>query len=237
MNKLPKKISPCPIKEAIFEMRFDSELPEDAIFGFIYSKFRAEYSKFETLPILQLPQVVRAQDPNLIYAPHYRLSNENTIIQIGPKLFSIANIGEYIGWNSFSMLIQETQKKVEETGVVLSISRAALRYINIFQDTNILESASFNAFLGEEELNNKKINFSAEMPTKKSISQVKIINSAEAVILGEKINGSIIDIDSAVNPQDFDCFTSAIEYSHTEEKKLFFKILGEQFTKTLNPEY
>ncbi len=237
MNKLPIKISPCPIIEAIFEMRFNSDLPEDAIFGVIYSKFRDEYSKVEQLPILQLPQVVRAQDPNLIYAPHYRLFNQSTVIQIGPKIFSLANVGEYIGWDSFSRLIQKTHAKVEETGVVSSLNRAALRYINIFEGINILENANFKASLGDQALNNEKINFSAEIPSEKSVSHLKIINSAEAIISGKKVNGSIIDIDSAVNPQDFDSFISSIEYSHTEEKKLFYKVLGEQFTKTLNPEY
>lgn len=237
MNPLPRKISPCPIVEAIFEMRFDSELPEDAIFGVLYSKFREDYKKVEQLPILQLPQVVRAQDPNLTYAPHYKLTSENTIIQIGPKVFSLVKVGDYIGWDKFSEQIQETHKKVEETGVVSSISRVALRYINIFEGINILTGTNFKAYLGDEPLNNEKINFSAEIPSSKSISQLKIINSAEAAISGKQIKGSIIDIDSVVNPRDFDSFSSAIDYSHTEEKTLFYKVLGEQFVKTLNPEY
>jgi len=237
MNNLPKKISPCPIIEAIFEMRFDSNLPDDAIFGVIYSKFRDEYSKVEQLPILQLPQVVRVQDPNLVYAPHYRLRNEKTVIQIGPKIFSLANIGEYIGWESFSKLILNTYKKVEETGVVSDLNRVALRYVNIFEGINILDDSSFKASIGEHALSSERINFSAEIPSEKAVSQLKIINSAEAVISGKNVNGSIIDIDSAVDIQDFDTFTSAIEYSHNEEKKLFYKVLGEDFTKTLNPEY
>ena len=237
MNKLPKKISPCPIIEAIFEMRFDSELPEDAIFGVLYSKFRNKYKKVEQLPILQLPQVVRAQDQNLIYVPHYKLSSGNTIIQIGPKVFSLANVGEYVGWDEFSEQIQRAHKEVEDTKVVSNLNRVALRYINIFEDINILTTTNFKAYLGEVKLNNEKINFSAEMPSKKSISQLKIINSAEAIISGRQIKGSIIDIDSVVNPKDFNSFLSAIEYSHTEEKALFYKVLGEQFIKTLNPEY
>lgn len=237
MNNLPKKISPCPIIEAIFEMRFDSNLPDDAIFGVIYSKFRDEYSKVEQLPILQLPQVVRAQDPNLVYAPHYRLRNGNTIVQIGPKIFSLANVGEYIGWDSFSELIQNTYRKVEETSVVSYLNRVALRYINIFDGINILDGANFKASIGGQNLSRERINFSAEITSEQSVSQLKIINSAEAVVSGKKVNGSIIDIDSAVDIHNFDTFTSAIEYSHNEEKKLFYKVLGEEFTKTLNPEY
>lgn len=237
MNNLPRKISPCPIIEAVFEMRFESELPDDAIFGVIYSVFRDRYSKVEQLPILQLPQIVRAQDPNLIYAPHYRLSKENNVIQIGPKIFSLANVGEYMGWDSFSKLIDDTYSKVKETGVMSSINRVALRYINIFEEINILDKADFRASIGAKPLSDEKINFSAEISAEKSVSQLKIINSAEAVISGRKVNGSIIDIDSSVNLIDFDDFSSAVQYSHMEEKKLFYKVLGEHFTNTLNPEY
>jgi len=237
MNRLPKKISPCPILEAIFEMRFDSNLPEDAIFGVLYNKFQDEYQNVEPLPILQLPQVVRAQDPNLIYAPHYKLSNENTVIQIGPKVFSLANVGEYAGWDRFSEQIQSIYNKIEETKIVFTVNRIALRYINIFEDTNILLGTNFKASLGDESLNDQKINFAAEISSSNSISQLKIINSAEAIISGRQIKGSIIDIDSAVNLQNFDTFLSAIECSHIEEKTLFYKVLGQDFIKKFNPEY
>ena len=125
MNQLPKKISPCPIKEVICEIRFHSNLPEEAIFGVLYSKLQTEYTKVERLPILQLPQVVRSQDPNLNYAPHYKLSNKNTIILIGPKVFSLANVGEYVGWHHFSNTIYKTHEKVKDV-VISNIQRVSL---------------------------------------------------------------------------------------------------------------
>ncbi|MDM8568357.1 TIGR04255 family protein [Thiotrichales bacterium HSG1] len=234
---LPKRISPCPIIEAIFEIRFDSKLPEDAIFGIFYNKFQDKYQKVEQLPILQLPQVVRTQDMNLIYAPHYRLLNENMNIQIGPKIFSLANVGEYIGWDNFLEQIQETYEKVEETGVLSNINRISLRYINFFKNVNIIMDTSFKASIGDEILNNEKINFIAEISSGKSIQNLKIINSAEVVLSEKKIKGSIIDIDTAVNLTDFENFLSAINYAHDKEKMLFYKVLGEQFINTLNPEY
>lgn len=237
MNQLPKKITPCPIVEAIFEMHFDSELPEDAIFGVIYNEFRDEYKKVEQMPILQLPQIVRTQDRNLTYVPHYRISNGDIIIQVGPKVFSLVNVGKYIGWAAFSNLIRETYDKVKRTSVILNVTRTTLRYINIFDKVNILESANFKASLGKERLKQEKINFTAEILSDKSISQLKIINSAEVVMSGKKIKGSMIDIESSVDLEDFDSFPSAINYSHTEEKKLFYKVLGNQFVEQLNPEY
>jgi uncharacterized protein (TIGR04255 family) len=68
--KLPKKISPCPIVEAIIEIRFDASLPGDAIFGIIYNMLKDEYTNLEKLPILELPDAIRTTDPNLMYSPH-----------------------------------------------------------------------------------------------------------------------------------------------------------------------
>jgi len=42
MVPLPKSIETCPIIEAIFEIRFESTVPGDAIFGIIYNEFKTE---------------------------------------------------------------------------------------------------------------------------------------------------------------------------------------------------
>ena len=70
---IPTKITPCPIVEVIVELRFEADLPDEAVFGVIYSSFRNETGEIEKLPILQLPEALRSTDPNLIYKPHYRL--------------------------------------------------------------------------------------------------------------------------------------------------------------------
>ena len=102
MVNLPKKIAPCPIVEAILEIRFNSSLPEDAIFGVLYNQFKDEYPKFEQLPILQLPAAVRSQDPNLRYSQHYKTMQDHFVLQVGPRSFSISNVETYVGWETFS---------------------------------------------------------------------------------------------------------------------------------------
>ncbi len=94
MEKLPLSINPCPIIEAIFEIRFESSFPGDAIVGIVYNRFKAEFQNVTQLPVLQLPAAIRTQDPNLKFSPHYKIENNNFIIQIGPNVFSLANIKE-----------------------------------------------------------------------------------------------------------------------------------------------
>ena len=43
MEKLPISISPCPIIEAIFEVRFEASVPGDAISGIIFNEFKNEF--------------------------------------------------------------------------------------------------------------------------------------------------------------------------------------------------
>src|SRR5690606_29573235 len=55
-----------------------------------------------------------------------------------------------------------------------------------------------------------------------------------------KKNGSLIDIDTFqfIGQWDgFDQLKQLLEKGHTVEKKLFFRILREDYLKTLNPEY
>ena len=89
--KLPKLIDPCPIIEAIIEIRFESKLISDAIFGVIYNSVKETFPKTENLPILQIPENIRINDPNLKYNPYYSLLNNNFILQIGPKVVSLIN--------------------------------------------------------------------------------------------------------------------------------------------------
>jgi uncharacterized protein (TIGR04255 family) len=105
--KIPKRINPCPIIEAIVEIRFESGMPPDAVFGVLYNEFKSAYKKVEKLPILQLPEIVRAKDINLRFQPHYKLIQDDFLLQIGPSVLSIVNVNEYVGWNNFSSRIRD----------------------------------------------------------------------------------------------------------------------------------
>lgn len=239
VSNLPKKINPDPIVESIFEVRFSSPLPEDAIFGILYSQFKGEYPQFEQLPILQLPAAVRAQDPGLRYNPYYKTQKENFILQVGPRSFSISNVAKYVGWGEFSKKIYSTYEQVEKSGVIGKIERIGLRYINILESINIYEKSNFVVSLKDEPVI-RKTNIITEIPFEKGICMLKTTSDAEAQLggkAGKNIVGSVIDIDAVVNQSKFKDINEAVEYAHNIEKELFFKILSDDFVKTLKPEY
>ncbi len=237
MNELPCSISPCPIIEAIFEVRFESSLPDDAIFGIVYNQFKDEFQQVEQLPVLQLPAAIRNQDTNLKFTPYYKIKKDNFIIQIGPRVFSLANLKDYCGWDKFSKKIHDTYNKLSELKLIDKHYRIALRYINVFPDINIFNKSTLKILLNDGQLNDNKINFSSEFPYEYGVSNLKLINYAEVAIENQVIKGSIVDIDTNVEIDKFGNFQDAIECAHHAEKTLFFNLLESEFLSSLNPVY
>jgi uncharacterized protein (TIGR04255 family) len=238
--EIPSKIKPCPIVEAIIELRFSSDFPDDAVFGLIYNAFRDEYPTPEKLPILQLPERVRSQDPNLTYMPHYRSVKDQYLMQIGPKMFSFANIKEYVGWDIFSKEIYSIIKRFLALGIVNELNRIGLRYINIFKDFNIFEESRLKIFLDSDLLCETENHLSIAIPSDDFNTKLIMANNSNITlhVQKENIKGSIVDIDvSLENSIDLENFEKIVEESHKKEKELFFKILTPKFLKTLNPVY
>lgn len=71
---LPKTIDPCPIVDALLEIRFQTLTHPNAVFGLIYNELQKDFPKVENLPILQLPDAIRASDPNFKFKPQYKLA-------------------------------------------------------------------------------------------------------------------------------------------------------------------
>lgn len=235
---LPKKISPCPIIETVFEVRFESELPGDAIFGIMYSVLKDDFPKLDKLPILQIPEAIRSSDPNLIYAPHYKLSGGNFVIQIGSKVFSFSNVNEYVGWELFHKEVNIVLKKICGLNIIKEANRIGLRYINLFPEMNIFEKSDLKINLKEEPLE-KDVNLVISMPVDGFTNTLRMVSNTKIDISGRILNGSIIDIDTVLNGSKSNFFIDVekiLSDAHLEEKKLFFSLLKDEYIKTLNPE-
>lgn len=232
---LPEKISPCPIKDALVEIRFNASVPPSAVFGILYNAIRDKFQKVENLPILQIPDNVRSVDPNLKHKPHYRLSNEQTVVQIGPDVLSISSYPEYLGWAKFSEDILEILRKVESLNVITEVTRLGLRYINFFPE-NIFPKIRFEVKMAEEQINYRNTVIRTEIEHESFLSTLQISNNASL----NNESGSIIDIDT-FKVNDLKNFFSIVEdllnRGHEEEKTLFFSLLKESELKKLNPQY
>lgn len=236
--RLPQKINPCPILEAVVELRFDSPFPSDAIFGILYNQFKNDYPNVQELPILQLPEFIRKQDPALKYKPCYKLSSSDGkfLFQIGARVISLINLNPYSGWELFSAKLKDLIQRVKKLEILSNYIRVGIRYRNGF-DCNVLEKISLSLNMDGQLLTDIDASVQLKVPASPFVSTLRIVNNAQVKRIEGIVKGSIIDIDTYVeNPQND--VIGVIEGGHLEEKKLFFKLLKKEFVeKELNPEY
>jgi uncharacterized protein (TIGR04255 family) len=238
-KELPKKISPCPIVEAIVEIRFETPFPENAIFGIIYNEFKEEYPKAIPLPILDLPETIRQQDDALRYKPYYRIPSKdgNFLLQVGSRVLSLSNkTTEYIGWTAFSKELKQLIERVEKLAIMDTCKRVGIRYINAF-DFNILEQINLSLHFNNEKFSNISTSLRFNIPVDGFLSTLQIVNNAQIKKDEEFTVGSVIDIDTYIeNPKN--ALYETIKSGHVAEKKLFFSLLKKDFIQEkLNPEY
>ena len=237
--KIPQRINPCPIVEAIVEVRFETDMPADAVFGIVYPAFKDQYAELEKLPILQLPEDIRLKDPSLINNPYYKMKSERFILQIGPKVISIISPKEYIGWKLFSEKIKETFSIVQKLDFIKDIKRFGMRYIDFFE-FDIFNNINLQINLDESPLKSMQTFIRTEIRCEKFTSTLQIANQASIPFDDLMKTGSIIDIDTFlenVKMSSIEEISELIEPAHYEEKKMFFNLLKPDFLKTLNPEY
>jgi uncharacterized protein (TIGR04255 family) len=240
--KIPIKINKCPINEAILEIRFTSETPADAIFGIIYQEIKKDgFEKYTRMPILDFPADIREKDENLKYLPHYRLKKENIIIQIGPRVLSVINEKEYLGWDKYSDIINRNLQKLFDLKIAKEITRVGLRYVNIFKDKDIFNYMKLIITLDDTKLQSITNNLFFIIKNDDILNNLRIINNAIITNNVNKVsyNGSIYDIDTYMESGNLkeDTIYSIIEKLHAEEKQQFFSFLKEAFIRELEPIY
>jgi uncharacterized protein (TIGR04255 family) len=240
MTQLPNKIEICPIEEAVFEIRYSSKYPIDAIFGMLYADIGKIFSENSSLPILQLPETVRCQDPNLKYQPYHRLVKDNFILNIGPKVLTFVNSKPYMGWEKWSDFFYGVLDNIIKTEVLDRVERIGLRYINVF-DANIFDKVKFEVKLKNKPLKDESTNLRTEILDEGFIKVLQIGNALNIIRNNKNTTGSIVDIDCLYSIHDgldfFKIYRQIVEKAHNKEKELFFSLLEDSFLKELKPDF
>lgn len=239
MQNIPKKISPCPIIEAVFEIKFETLIPSAAVFGLLYPHLFNQFQDIHELPILQIPESIRSQNPNLKYQPSYQLSDGDKFrIQIGANVVTVSNIGEYVGWDSFSEKIYFVLSHVLDSKIPSKIVRFGLRYISFF-DLNIFEKINFELTLDKSPFSPEHLVIGSLIRRNDFQLNLQILNNAS--VPTEQRIGSVVDIDTYIeNPEIIlfqNTYRSLVDNAHAEEKKLFFQLLNKDFLESFSPEY
>lgn len=242
MEQVLEKNDHWVLLEGIIEIRFLSELPTDAIFGLLYSEMKERFPNLVNLPILQVPEAVRTLDPNLRYSPYYQFSNENFVLELGPRVVILKNQpaasgDEYKKWPAYQEQMSCILSAFEEKNIISQIERVGVRYFNFFENLNIFEH--IKPKVNSAKINLKNTYLGIETESDEIASRIKIITGADMNIKDEIKSGSVIDIDSySVNPEvglNFSLIKSLIDLSHDKTKDLLLdKILTKKYIDSTN---
>ena len=235
--RLPVKIDPCPITEAIIEIRFDTSKPEDAVFALVYNAVQDRYPQIEKTPLHRIPEDMRREGSGLAYKPIFRLSSDSHLLQVGPRVVSVIVQEPYRGWNDFSSEILRVFTLISGLGIIDSVSRLGIRYSNFF-GFDIFSKINLSVALNNEPFFSEETTFKAVIPSDSFRSTLLINNTTTHVKRSEV--GSIIDIDTFstdVSEEFFERAEKLITEGHQVEKELFFSLLKPEFLETLNPEW
>lgn len=239
-KKIPIKIDPCPIIEAIVDIRFETNMPADAIFGIIYKSFRDEFDdKVEKLPILQIPESIRSQDPNFRFQPHYRFQKENYLLQLGPRVINFINQESYLGWSAFYARIKDSLSKIQALELVTKINRLGIRYINMFS-FDIYDRINLGILMNGARLQANQTTVRTRIQTGNFTTNLQIANNAKVTTTKVLKTGSIIDIDTYIEGENLPIFSNPdkeIGDAHNEEKRLFFDLLKDDLIAEMKPVY
>jgi uncharacterized protein (TIGR04255 family) len=237
---LPLRISPCPIREANIELRFEANVPADAVFGILYNALKDSYKDPVPTPVTQLPSFVIDSDPNLQYQAHYKISRDNYLLQVGPRVIALAVVGDYPGWREYRSEALSVFRVVEKLDFVFGALRFGLRYINTF-DLDIFEKIRLQITQDGESVssNESYLRLGSEIEGLRVLLQV----ANEAMIKtddGVMTKGSLIDIDVSFQPlngQIFQDIEDILDRAHQIEKRRFFELLKHDYLEELNPMY
>jgi uncharacterized protein (TIGR04255 family) len=247
MTTLPKKLKKEPLIDAVFEVRFTSTFPIGSVLpGLLFGSLAGD-KKIEQLPLSQLPQIMRDADSNLRFAPLSRLDWEQFYINVGERSVSVGFKYPYPGWSSFKPAIITVMDVLKGAGVVKSVERYALKYIDLLPSNDLREQVAFVNFdvtLAGHKLENEAFQIRLEIPRDSFIHAVQVVSSATAILPnGESRQGLVVDVDTIVNQQGvtFDellsGFSDKLEAIHQANKEVFFDCLQTQTITALEPEY
>ena len=213
----------------------------DIVVGQILSLLTSDQSyraSVEKLPLLELPEALRLNDPNLRDKPWYKLTFGDYYILIGLFGVALGIIPPYKDWVSFRKFALSVFERLKGT-IINEIESVSLKYLDFFSDINILEKANCEISLNGKKITEIPTIFRTEIREGEFIKAVQVTNGAHLTnqALGIDNDGSLIEINLFTRSVKENEFANVIEKAHSIQKKSFFELLTDEYLKTFEIEY
>lgn len=246
-TNLPKKLNKEPLIDAVFEMRFSSEVPASIILpGFLFNNLDGE-KNIESLPVAQLPKPVRDADPNLRFAPLSRIDWGNFFISISDYSVAVSCKYPYCGWSLFKSAITNVMGILEQSKIVSGVERYSMKYIDLISAQNIEQKIgmiNFEVSIAGHKLEKEQFHLRIELPSDGFMHAVQVASSAKAVLHnGTELEGLIVDVDTFVPQYTASMqslseeLSSRLDAIHSANKAMFFSCITPYALGLLEPIY
>lgn len=246
-TKLPNSLEREPLVEAVFEVRLNGD-PHmaDILPGVLFGQLDPKPT-IQRLPAAEIPQPIRARDPNLVFSPVIRLDGGNIAISIGDRNLVIGCKLPYPKWSGFRAAILDIVGRVAHVGIEGPVERYSLKYVNLIQGPTIADQIAkinLSVKIGEVEANDDHLSVQVHRNEGDTLHIMSVVTGAQGRIAdGKQVFGAVVDIDSirTVQFSDFSAFAQrlepAIETLRRANKVKFFSCLTEAAVNEMGPKY
>lgn len=244
---LPMTLEREPLVEAIFEIRFaGSPQLADLLPGLLFGKFDPK-PKSHRQPAADIPQPIRASDPNLTFAAVTRLELERFNIMIGDRNVIVGCKLPYPKWAVFKEQILKLTNLVAELGLTNEVERFSIKYVNLISAPNFTEQIAkvdIALRIGALEVLDNHMNLQVHHHENDIVHIITVISGASAKLPnGKTAQGIVVDVDSIRNikPMAFGKFVegleSELETLRQANKAKFFGCLRTETIDEMGPKY
>ncbi len=239
-ERLPIRIDPCPIVEAIFEARFVSPQPWATMPGLLFAQIREKYPEQKTLPIAQVPEDLRRQNPALMNLPLMQFVSDDFLIQLGPRVVSlVTKSNAYPGWSAIEQELRWLVERVKAAGFVGETERLGARYIDFFGG-DVFNELELGLRINEQPLRGTQTDITTILRLGSLSIRLQVSNGAIVETKEGPKSGSVLDVDTWFGPLDADLFGNGLARfaeAHQAIKGMFFGLIKPELLRRLNPSY
>lgn len=237
---IPKKLKQSPLTDVILEIRFDTKLSGESLYGRLYDTVFKDFSeKVESTPLLQLPAYIRDNDKNLKYKPLYRsLDKKDHVISLGTHSLIFEHLAPYTNWAEWNKLFYTILAKLNDTEIITKVTSCRFCSINCFKK-DITKLLNIDINIDNELLKSKPFSLYTQFDLDLINIDLNVKNSANLPIGLETEVKSLISIDchkEYKNKESFwESYKEDIENAHKVNKKVFFGIIKKELLDLLEP--
>jgi uncharacterized protein (TIGR04255 family) len=234
-TSLPIKINPCPIKEAVFQIKFDMpEIYPEIFYSQILLLFRNENPDKTAIRADHsgIPDELRNKNPHIKYLPDFVYDFAPYQFEFGRNTLIWKLKSEYLGFSDWQAFIQSKNRQLMDIIREAENVSFGLRYINLLPLYD-LSATNIQLLFDGKEYFRKNVN----------VRYLDMIDAYRTnVQIASTANDLYIDIDIILEKISekisSELLSEKLEEMHQIEKKIFFDLLKKEITDhDLSAEY